>query len=417
MTNLSKYELLGKRRLDQLDGLRGACAIAVLIHHMIQTSQLGVLEGFIPSVLLETITVFGHIGVSIFFVLSGFVIGYTTPEKFTDEEAKKYILRRLIRLYPIYLFAIFFSCLFLKNSLNTKDILGNIFFMQGWTAPVFSSNIPMWSLHYEFFFYLIFLFVWRFKLNIKNAIVFCLCCAILSNYIPFHPLKILGYFTLWLGGLWLSQNINNTNLINQNYKSTRFWTPLFLCSAFIVHNTISMMIYKYANNTQPIPVLTCALLVISLTSVVGSLITSKRIPFYDISLIFLLITSLFTYFYHFWQTESFTSIFLSSQHVQRLTILLVLFLISFSIKNVPVVFFEKISYLGSFSYALYVVHYPIVSFFNQIPISFNSKLVNILILLLLNFLGAFISIALAWVLECVIHVRIAKNLKKIFKIN
>ncbi len=154
-------------------------------------------------------------------------------------------------------------------------------------------------------------------------------------------------------GLWLSQNINNTNLINQNYKSTRFWTPLFLCSAFIVHNTISMMIYKYANNTQPIPVLTCALLVISLTSVVGSLITSKRIPFYDISLIFLLITSLFTYFYHFWQTESFTSIFLSSQHVQRLTILLVLFLISFSIKNIPVVFFEKISYLGSFSYALY----------------------------------------------------------------
>ena len=66
MTNLSKYELLGKRRLDQLDGLRGACAIAVLIHHMIQTSQLGVLEGFIPSVLLETITVLGILELAYF---------------------------------------------------------------------------------------------------------------------------------------------------------------------------------------------------------------------------------------------------------------------------------------------------------------------------------------------------------------
>jgi peptidoglycan/LPS O-acetylase OafA/YrhL len=105
--NLSKYELLGKRRLDQLDGLRGACAVAVLVHHMIQTSQVGLLESFIPLTLLKLTTDFGRLAVYIFFVLSGFVIGYTTPEKYTVSEAKKYILRRLIRLYPVYLFAIF----------------------------------------------------------------------------------------------------------------------------------------------------------------------------------------------------------------------------------------------------------------------------------------------------------------------
>jgi len=99
--NLSKYELLGKRRLDQLDGLRGVCAVAVLVHHMVER----ILGSFSPSIFLEIITDFGRLAVYIFFVLSGFVIGYTTPEKYTVSEAKKYILRRLIRLYPIYLFS------------------------------------------------------------------------------------------------------------------------------------------------------------------------------------------------------------------------------------------------------------------------------------------------------------------------
>ncbi len=410
MKNLSRYERLGKIRIDQLDGLRGVCAIVVLIHHMIQTSPQEVLGSPFLLVLLSVITVFGHIAVDIFFILSGFVIGYTTPEKYTPEEAKKYVLRRIIRLYPIYLFAIFFSCLFLKHSLSTKNLLGTILFMQGWFVPELSSNISLWSLHYEFIFYIIFLLIWRFNLNIKNMMILCLVSAVLSSFIPFHPLKILGYFTLWLAGLWLSQNVDNSNLINRNWKSTRFWSPLLLSSAFIVQNIVSMMIYKYGTNSQPIPVLTCALLVVILTAVVASLITNKTIPFYRFSVFFLLSLILVSYIYHFWQAKNFS--FLSNHHTQSLSILVLLFLFSFLIKKVPVVFFEKISYLGSFSYALYVVHYPIVNFLNHIPISVNSKLVSILCILLLNALGAILSISLAYFLESVVHIKIAKVLKK-----
>jgi len=410
--NLSKYELLGKRRLDQLDGLRGVCAIVVLVHHMVER----ILGSFSPSIFLEIITDFGRLAVYIFFVLSGFVIGYTTPEKYTVSEAKKYILRRLIRLYPIYLFAIFFSCLILKNSLDLKNIVGNIFFMQGWTVEVLQSNIPLWTLHYEFFFYLIFLFVWRFKLNIKYLIFFCFICAILSNIFSFHILEILGYFTLWLGGFWLSKNINNNNLLNDDYKSNRFWTPLLLSCAFIAHNILSMLIYKHGITNHPIPILCSALLTVPLSALVASLITKKNIPFYNISLIFLLTLSLSTFCYHFLHDNNLLLMFRNSEELQRLAVLLLLLSIAFFVRNVPVEFFKKISYLGSFSYALYVIHYPILDFLNHLSIASHSKLINILFVLLINALGALISITLAWFLECIIHVRIAKVLKKRFSI-
>ena len=108
--------------------------------------------------------------------------------------------------------------------------------------------------------------------------------------------------------------------------------------------------------------------------------------------------------------------FRSSEEVQRLAVLLLLLSIAFFIKNVPVEFFKKISYLGSFSYALYVIHYPILDFLNHLSIASHSKLINILFVLLINALGALISITLDWFLECIIHVRIAKVLKKRFNI-
>jgi peptidoglycan/LPS O-acetylase OafA/YrhL len=108
--------------------------------------------------------------------------------------------------------------------------------------------------------------------------------------------------------------------------------------------------------------------------------------------------------------------FRSSEEVQKLAVLLLLLFIDFFIKNVPVEFFKKISYLGSFSYALYVIHYPILDFLNHLSIGSDSKLINILLVLLINALGALISITLAWFLECIIHVRIAKVLKKRFNI-
>lgn len=107
MENISIFQALGKKRLEQLDGLRGLCSLVVLITHL-SSGPYFITQNidFYPSLFFKTICSFGHISVLIFFVLSGFVIGYTTPQQFTYKEAKNYVIRRLIRIYPIYVFAL-----------------------------------------------------------------------------------------------------------------------------------------------------------------------------------------------------------------------------------------------------------------------------------------------------------------------
>ena len=220
MKNLSIYQQLGNKRLDQLDGLRGICSLAVVLDHSLDIPYTyGPLIGQVRPELIGILQACGGLAVMVFFVLSGFVIGYTTPLKYTKEEAKNYILRRLIRLYPIYLFALFLTYLLSDKTYSIKNILAHIFFMQNWLVPIAIGNDSLWTLHYEFTFYLLFLLVWKFNLKTKTCILMCFYCAILSIFFAFHPIAILGYFTLWLGGYWLSHNIDYLNLVDHDLRT------------------------------------------------------------------------------------------------------------------------------------------------------------------------------------------------------
>jgi len=149
-------------------------------------------------------------------------------------------------------------------------------------------------------------------------------------------------------------------------------------------------------------------------SIVGSLITRTRIPFYIASLIFivfvrvsLLVYGLLTDHSHI-QSNSFLI-----YSVLGLAILLPL---SFLIKNVPINFLKRISYIGSFSYALYVIHCPIVFWFNSLSLT-NSLLIRPLFLPLIIFVFPLLfSILISWFLECRLQPIISKKLKKYFKI-
>ncbi len=196
MENSSIFQELGNKRIEQLDGLRGICALAVLINHLVLEPYWFTHNiDFFPTLFFRSITSFGHVAVLLFFVLSGFVIGYTTPQKFTWQEAKNYVLKRLIRLYPIYFFAIFLSFTFAETPYNILDIIGHLFFMQGWLVPVIKNNLPLWSLHYEFIFYLIFLVIWKLGIKIKELILVCILSGILSAIFRFHPFLTTIFFS------------------------------------------------------------------------------------------------------------------------------------------------------------------------------------------------------------------------------
>lgn len=92
---------MNSQRLVFLDGLRGLAATAVILFHChyLIAEQLATPLPFWINQIFES----GHLGVQIFFVLSGFVIAYSTRDaRFTLSFFKSFIIRRSIRLDPPY---------------------------------------------------------------------------------------------------------------------------------------------------------------------------------------------------------------------------------------------------------------------------------------------------------------------------
>jgi exopolysaccharide production protein ExoZ len=102
---------------------------------------------------------FGASGVHIFFVISGFVMFYTSFAKTrSDFSPQAFLMRRLIRIYPIYIlyalsFLLAYKGLSTEYRLATGQIVGSLLLI-----PDYSSLIigPGWTLSYEIYFYLCF---------------------------------------------------------------------------------------------------------------------------------------------------------------------------------------------------------------------------------------------------------------------
>lgn len=138
-------------RIGSLDVLRAVCALLVLAAHLLgETTGLHV-GALAPLASLGVEAVIG------FFVLSGCVIALQPYRG-----ARIYLRGRLLRILPIYYIALG-GCLALmlwaREPFRTTELLGNLFFLQNlfWDPlrPLdffFSS----WSLNYELYYYLAF---------------------------------------------------------------------------------------------------------------------------------------------------------------------------------------------------------------------------------------------------------------------
>lgn len=123
----------------------------------------------------------GSVGVSFFFILSGFILSYNYQKKFSKNyNKKKFWIDRFLRIYPLHLFIlclISFLFLFLGTNyiLIIKQFFSHLFLVQNYIPikEIYSSlNKPAWSICCEIFFYFIFPFIiLRIK---KNSIYFIL---------------------------------------------------------------------------------------------------------------------------------------------------------------------------------------------------------------------------------------------------
>ena len=167
--------------LTGLNGLRAMAAISVMFSHIFQKTfgDWGVTGLTIP--------VFGG-GVTLFFVISGFLITYLLLKelKITNQvDIKRFYLRRILRIWPLYYGYLFVAIILLfgfglSSDILNKNLLYYLFFSAN--VPFFFGNgiwiiVHYWSIGVEEQFYLF--WPWLIKISKKRFLTTAILVLIL----------------------------------------------------------------------------------------------------------------------------------------------------------------------------------------------------------------------------------------------
>lgn len=110
-----------KNRIQNLDALRGFLALCVVIYHIPQISSTVGLPSFSDFPIFHR----GHQAVLVFFSLSGYLIVgllYDEKKRFGFISIKKFYIRRVLRLYPVYYLVLFFGFIYYHYILQLFNI-------------------------------------------------------------------------------------------------------------------------------------------------------------------------------------------------------------------------------------------------------------------------------------------------------
>ncbi|MEU5950683.1 acyltransferase [Streptomyces sp. NPDC047525] len=149
----------GRSRLPTLTGLRFPAALLVfLFHAALPLSDMRVFaDDGVADVFYAFAAQSGGLGVTFFFVLSGFILTWSARE---GDPARAFWRRRYAKIVPVYLVSWLLALLLVDLS-AAKWWQGGatLFMVQSWIPDVttnFAVNNPGWSLSTEAFFYLCF---------------------------------------------------------------------------------------------------------------------------------------------------------------------------------------------------------------------------------------------------------------------
>ena len=235
------------RRLNAIDGLRGLAALAVLVYHARSSFWVGIgatyrEHGLGPNLnawigYLTAPFNFGGLGVTLFFVLSGYCIHRRGARNLATNEPRDFDLasfasRRFWRIFPTYVCALLFTALIdywlqamsgrsvpnQDNSVST--FLISLLTLQGYAAPSFGSNGVFWTLAMEIHLYCMYPLLYALSFRIGPARVLALTffisliytgCemlfgfeSLLANRSARGPIFLPYWFT-WTIGFYLAE--------------------------------------------------------------------------------------------------------------------------------------------------------------------------------------------------------------------
>ena len=229
-----------KGKLLRLEAVRGLAAFYVVLHHTLPHKFI--VAGFNVGYFVR----FGQEAVILFFLLSGFVINYAYRFG-SDKSFKYYFQKRFYRIYIPLFFVLIISYLsFSYNAgslqvIDVKTLLGNILMLQDWgfarpnvIVEPYMDNGPLWSLSYEWWFYMIYFPIVNLGLSTvsRDRMVYCvgIAFAVLYLFLPQYFVRVGMYLAIWWTGVRLADAYIEGEI--NNYK--RHILPIFSLSAIVL---------------------------------------------------------------------------------------------------------------------------------------------------------------------------------------
>lgn len=255
------------------DFFRFAAAFVVVLEHARDLFWISAAQAPAMSAAYQGIyflTGFGHEAVMVFFVLSGFWISSTIDRRKDQPEFwGSYLIDRLSRLMVVLLPALliggaldalgifgFAGPLYfggtgaatLQNNvaqhLTPLTFLGNVLFLQTLAVPTFGSNGPLWSLAYEFWYYLWYpALLFAFTKRRWSLFLASLAIGVLWP-------KLLPGFAVWLIGSALYHADKRgiaRNFFNTRRAAILLAIALVICGVSLTVSRMGMLPYELAD--------------------------------------------------------------------------------------------------------------------------------------------------------------------------
>lgn len=240
-----------------MDAFRTFAAVLVAVSHVhdILWQDASPQNGMLTK-LFYLLTGFGHIGVVVFFTLSGFWITRSVMKRIENPSFwSNYLIDRLSRLWIVLIPVLIIGGLLdwagaihwafpnymgttglhsmsvpVSDTLRLSSFLGSLFFLGAIVVPPFGSNGPLWSLAFEFWYY-----VWfpAFVLLIRGR---KLSLALISLALALILPSLAFGFLSWLTGCALSFALDRARPI-----STIRWEKVAFAFSFVVFLSVLLV--------------------------------------------------------------------------------------------------------------------------------------------------------------------------------
>lgn len=272
--------LIAKDKIKYIEGIRGLAAIIVVLHHYTlafypalnfgDSNQTNFGNGSHELLFANTplnLIYNGGFAVSVFFILSGFVLSNAYHQSQNPNMISSYAIKRYVRLFVPVSVTIIISYIFIKAGFMTNSNLGEITKSRDWLNGAFTVDLGIYDVIKNMFIDVFFI-----KDNKYNPVLWTMTYELLGSFLLFaflliiHPLKNKNilfitlicvlfftkneFYAAFILGAFLNKNIIHNDVgflklfLKNHFLFLYLLLGIFFCS-YPLCNTVNHTMYQY----------------------------------------------------------------------------------------------------------------------------------------------------------------------------